>query len=316
MTKSIPPVLYKYRDFSARTVSMLCNDELFYADPSTFNDPLDAKPCVEADCDIPTLEKTVRELVRRRVEAGMQAGAQTLKYQGPKTLAHIDKHSTTAALRRLKDLAYHAMDPEYTDAGPNAHSRLLACAIEQELLLQYDKGILSLAKRYACPLMWSHYGDQHRGLCIGYRVPQAAQSQLHQVKYGGSRYVQASAVAAMLDGDISARAIVDSIVLLRKAQDWRYEKEWRMLGLQGKHDSPLELVEVIFGMRCENTIKHTVARALDRQDRPIKLYEIHEVPGTFQLKRRRLNIDELRASYPRRALSVTEAFEPLTPSDE
>ncbi|WP_206600408.1 DUF2971 domain-containing protein [Chromobacterium sphagni] len=316
MTKPIPSVLYKYRDFSARTVAMLCNDELFYADPSTFNDPLDAKPCVEADCDIPTLEKTVLELVRRRVEAEMQAGAQTLKYKGPKTLAHIDKHSTTAAQRRLQNLAYHATNPEYADAGPNAHARLLADEIEQELLLQYDKGILSLAKRYACPLMWSHYGDQHRGLCIGYRVPQAAQSQLHQVKYGGSRNVQASTVAAMLSGDTDARAIVDSTVLLRKAQAWRYEKEWRMLGPHGKHDSPLELAEVIFGMRCEDTVKHTIARALDRRDKPIKLYEIHKVPGTFQLKRRRLNVDELGASYPKRALSVAEACEPVTPSSE
>lgn len=302
-----PLVLYKYRDFSARTVAMLCSDEIFYADPSTFNDPLDSRPCIAADCDIPTLEKTVYELIRRRIEAEMLAGAQRVKYKGPKTLAHIEKHSRRAAQQRFETISYYATDPEYTGERTYIYSRFLTEEIEQELLLQYDKGILSLATRNNCPLMWSHYGDQHRGLCIGYSVRYPAQSQLYKVQYGGRRDVQASTVAAMLRGDATARTIVDSTVLLRKAQDWRYEKEWRMFGPKGKHDSPLELVEIIFGVRCENTVKHTIARALDLRARPVKLYEMHEIPGTFCLKRRILNVDALGASYPRRALSAAEA---------
>ena len=86
MTKEVPPVLFKYRQFSPRTLQLLCRDLVFYADPSTFNDPLDTKPCVEADCDVPTLQRTVYELVRRRIEAEMKAGARAVKYRGPRRL--------------------------------------------------------------------------------------------------------------------------------------------------------------------------------------------------------------------------------------
>lgn len=157
--------------------------------------------------------------------------------------------------------------------------------------------------------MWSHYGDQHRGICLGYRIPQAERSRLHPVDYGGERIVLASSVAAMLMGDEKAREAVDGAVLLKKARDWRYEKEWRLLGPRGDADSPLELFEVLFGMRCEGAVKHAIAKALEGRDKEVRLYEVYAKRGTFRLARCRLDVEELSVSYPRRALSITEAFD-------
>ena len=36
-----PNRVYKYRAFSHHTLDMLVEDRLYFADPSTFNDPLD-----------------------------------------------------------------------------------------------------------------------------------------------------------------------------------------------------------------------------------------------------------------------------------
>jgi hypothetical protein len=77
----------------------------------------------------------------------------------------------------------------------------------------------------------------------------------NKVEYGGSRLVQASKVAAMLEGDNMARQAVDTAVLLRKAASWRYEREWRLVGQRGLQNSPLELEEVIFGIRSESAVK-------------------------------------------------------------
>ena len=52
--------------------------------------------------------------------------------------------------------------------------------------------------------MWSHYGDEHRGLCIGYSIPDRAKVALHQVKYGGACLIATSRIAAMLGGDKKA----------------------------------------------------------------------------------------------------------------
>jgi hypothetical protein len=40
----LPKRLYNYRAFSNLTRDMLVADNLFFADPSTFNDPLDTNP--------------------------------------------------------------------------------------------------------------------------------------------------------------------------------------------------------------------------------------------------------------------------------
>ena len=90
------------------------------------------------------------------------------------------------------------------------------CRYLEELLRRYDKGVFSLAQRVTCPFMWSHYGGQHRGLCFGYSIPAEASADSQKIRYGGSRLVQASDVAAMLDGDDDARNRVDEAVLLKK----------------------------------------------------------------------------------------------------
>jgi hypothetical protein len=88
-------------------------------------------------------------------------------------------------------------------------------------------------------------------------VPAEIGEDLHKVKYGGSRLVPTSKVIAMLNGDGDARREVDEAILLRKAASWRYEREWRLIGQRGLQDSPLELEEVIFGMRCKESVKLT-----------------------------------------------------------
>jgi len=116
----------------------------------------------------------------------------------------------------------------------------------------------------------------------------------------------------MLDGDKNARRQVDEAVLLRKAASWRYEKEWRLIGLRGLRDSPLELEEVIFGMRCKDSVKYAVVSALDGRRRGVHFYEMREERGTFNLKKCPLDDGEMRAYFPRRSRDIHEEFDSVT----
>lgn len=305
-TAKAPARLYKYRSFSNLTLEMLVGDTLYFADPISFNDPLDTKPTLDADVDASALESMLSRLVEQRAEAEMSAAAKTIRYRGPKTIEHISRHSRREATQMIERIRYDATNPEYEIANPERF--LLGHYVESELLQRYDRGVLSLAERANCPLMWSHYGDQHRGLCIGYSIPDDVRPDLHKISYGGSRLVQASAVGRMLDGDSAARAEVDEAVLLRKAAEWRYEKEWRLIGPRGLHDSLLELEEIVFGMRCTSAVKYAVTKALEARHRPVRFFEIREQSGRFTIAKRVLDIDELASSYPRRARSVHEVF--------
>lgn len=305
----MPRRLYKYRGFSNLTLESLVADQVWYANPSTFNDPLDTQPTLNADLDVQQLEKALSRLVENRVRAEMSAAVRTIRYTGPKTLDHIALQSRRRAEQVIADIAYNATNPDYEFDDP--HASLLGQCLGDELLRQYDKGIISLASRSTCPLMWSHYADQHNGVCIGYSVPDRAIKDIHRVEYGGSRLVEASDVAKMLDGDEAARRRVDRAVLLRKAGDWRYEREWRMIGPRGLQDSPLELEEVIFGMRCNLAVAYAVVKALEDRARPVKFFQVFPERGTFKLIKSPLDFDELGASLPRRMLSAYEAFDGL-----
>lgn len=305
----MPRRLYKYREFSNRTLSMLIDDIVYFADPTTFNDPLDTKPALAADIDNPALQAILARLIEGRTIAEMSAAAKTIRYRGPKTHDHIARHGRKAAEHALADLRYNATDPEYEIEDPERF--LLGYYVQEELLRRYDKGVFSLAARATCPLMWSHYGDQHRGLCIGYSVPPAAASDVRKMRYGGSRLVQASAVAAMLGGDDTARRRVDDDVLLRKAKPWAYEREWRLIGSRGEQNSPLELEEIVFGIRCAPAVKYGVVQALAQRTRAVRFFEIREQRDSFVLARHRVDISELASSRPRRCRDLGGVFDAI-----
>jgi hypothetical protein len=307
-----PARLYKYRAFDARSIELLVDDKVYYANPADFNDPLDTSPSLDPDLDLDDLGELLEQLATRRVSAEMRAAAASLKYRGPKTMDHIGRHTQREVEKLLQEVAYQATNPEYEEDVPGqAEVRLLSHHIESELLRQYDKGVLSLGARWDCPLMWSHYGDQHHGLAMGYSVPTRASVVVNKVHYGGSRLVKASDVRSMLAGDAAARARVDRDVLLRKAKDWSYEEEWRLLGTRGAADSPLELEEVVFGVRCLPAVRHAVVKALEGRGREVAFFQMQRVSGSFELQRVQLDFEEPE-DRPRRALSLGEEFEHLT----
>ena len=244
-------------------------------------------------------------LIRRRLTSEMERAAKTIHYNGPKTVAQIQRLGNSRVQRTLSDIAYSATNPDYLDQA-GAKEWLLISALQKELMLQYEGGIFSLAERVNCPLMWSHYGDQHKGLCIGYAPVDGWTANLHKVAYGGDRRIPVSAIRRMAEGDAGAKRLVDSAVLLRKARDWRYEREWRLVGQQGLQDSPFELKDVTFGFRCSPEVKWVVVAALANRSQPVRFYEIREEHGTFLLRRERLDVDELGVNYPRRARDLVD----------
>lgn len=297
-----PDRVYKYRAFSHHTLDMLVEDRLYFADPRTFNDPLDTKPRLDPDIDNSALERVLELLVVQRLDAEMEAAAKTIRSKGPKTLEHIARQSQRAFKRLLEDLRYHATNPEITVADPL--KLLLAAEVEAELLRRYDKGIVALGERADCPLMWSHYGDQHKGICIGYSIP--ADAAVHRVRYDAEPLVRASLVEAMLKGEPGAQGQVDEAVLLRKAPAWKYESEWRLIGDRGAQDNPLELTEVVFGLRCPIAVQFAVFRALEKRRQRPEFSTIYRRAGTFDLVITTLDPDELFISLPRRSRDVFE----------
>ena len=119
---------------------------------------------------------------------------------------------------------------------------------------------------------------------------------------------------ALLGKEPEAQALLDRDVLLRKAPSWRYEREWRLLSERGVQASCLELVDLTFGLRCPDALKHVFISALTPKRANVKFFEMYEIHGRFKLKRKAVDTAELNVYFPRIAESGEEMFGPVSPA--
>ena len=107
-------------------------------------------------------------------------------------------------------------------------------------------GIVSLTETPRNLLMWSHYADQHKGICIGYKsdfLEERSQLDPHlpssykilKVNYDNCRYDQFTDIFSTKNINELRRDIVLKS-LLTKGDDWMYEKEHRAIIPMKFHD--------------------------------------------------------------------------------
>ncbi|EPS3433236.1 TPA: DUF2971 domain-containing protein [Vibrio alginolyticus] len=303
-----PSKVYRYQKFSELSLEALCRDQLYFSDPRAFNDPLDCQPCVESDSDREELRLIFAKLLRKRVESETLASLKKVNLVGTNAEQHAKSVAEQHVTNELNDISYHATNPDYETSVDEAECRLLTYAIENELLKQYDRGICCFSSSEINPLLWSHYGDQHHGICVGYDLNRTPKPNLHKVIYGGNRIIHTSSIAkAIVDEKADYQAALDRDVLLRKAQPWSYEEEWRLLGKRGIQDSTLALKDITFGLRCSLGVKHAVISALKGRVDGIDFYEIYQKRGSFELKKQPIDYEYLHG-LPRTAKSGQEIF--------
>lgn len=272
---STPARLYKYRSFSVLSLRMITEAEVFYAQPKTFNDPLDCNPSFEADIGRLELEKTLYRLLRARMS----------KEDAWKEIDYNRYMST--------EYGDYRTEPE-VDEGLK---RNVAYQIEREINRQLGvQGVLSFSQTWRSGLMWSHYADEHRGFCIEYDTTDMAHPNLAPVSYRAPRAIKASDLYAWkLEKDDAAKKRVLDTYFYSKSPEWRYEKEWRDItpdhGLKGVE---YRMSAIHFGMRCDRSVMSSIVKLLDNND-DIDLYAVYPRKTTFRLTRELVDRDEVAA---------------------
>lgn len=299
MKQNIPSRLYKYKKFGVDSLDLLVSDRLYFADPITFNDPLDCNPSVFNDIDdVGLLNEILHKLVKDNHQKELEEAAVKIKYRGPKTLEKIETLGESEAQRLINSIA------EDVDFFGDNLDESTCYHIKRYLLKNYSVGVLSLARKFNCPLMWSHYADQHKGLCIGYDVSVNESIDIYPVDYKGKRFIRTQQVYDMLFNSCenirsAAKKDIEKVILLNKSHSWKYENEYRVISKKGLQDSRFRLSDVTFGLRFNESAKFSVMRALQSRQGEIDFYEMSLCKDSFKLKRKLIDLDnmELR-QYP------------------
>lgn len=305
----IPKRLFKYLSFTPRVLQQLCTGDIYYADPSSFNDPLDCRPSVVPDLPIAELKDVLAQLILRRVSKEVSTTMEKLRFKTETIAARGESLAHQIFETLVQNIKYGADHPDVADVNQHITSQLID-AIEFELRKAYDQGVLCLSTRYDSPLMWSHYADQHRGLCVEFDVSKLPPGALRKVVYGTSREIAASSIRSWLREDsLAARKEIEQACLLTKSTEWNYEGEYRMLGRIGLQTSVASMRSITFGLRCDHALQYATIAALGGKSSPLQFFEITSPGSRFELTRTEVSIAETLSGMPR--INIMEDFEPI-----
>jgi hypothetical protein len=156
--------------------------------------------------------------------------------------------------------------------------------------------ILCLTESPDNPVMWTHYGDMHRGIAIRLRDYPEMDSP-----YRMARPVEYVAETPGLVDDeflsdmLSGRASFDVHSLLArlvytKSAGWSYEREWRIYSGNGRQKDAsyedlrfgsFELDAILFGLNTSDEDRLTLTELLRRQYPHAELLQASRRPDTF-----------------------------------
>jgi hypothetical protein len=263
-----PAKLYKYCPFNVFSLRAINEAEIFHASPQQFNDPLDCNPTL--DLDVGTYEAT--QLLRRMLE--------------------LSGGTPDQVERQINTLRYNATEVwEDEPDTPEAEDARLRWSLGRDILSSLRSemasyGVLSLSETYSSVLMWSHYGDHHRGLCLEYDTSLMPMPTLGPVDYKAPRAVRAHDLLRWkLEGSADAEKRVRQTYFHAKSDEWAYEREWRDISQRaGVNTLNFKLSAIHFGLRTDLTVQQTIAKALAR-DRDIELYSMWARDDSFELER-------------------------------
>ncbi|HAT3650427.1 TPA: DUF2971 domain-containing protein [Raoultella ornithinolytica] len=175
---------------------------------------------------------------------------------------------------------------EYAPQERNGYlERCYTEVIQDEVVNAFKKGVLCLSKKFNSPLMWSHYANQHKGLCIEYDMTLVDDELVHEVIYGGSRKILTSEIEQWLDNPDNDSQI-KNVCLLTKSGEWRYESEWRIFGPVGIGNSLPPIKSIIFGFKCPDVTIYAVMKSMLSNNRKLKFWKMSNVGVGFDLKRK------------------------------
>jgi len=137
-------------------------------------------------------------------------------------------------------------------------------------------GVICFCRDWKNPLMWGHYGDKHKGMCLGFDIDDI---HIKKVHYFPSR------MTPEIDMNKKFGGLTEEIVeklMCTKYEGWKYENEVRVLVELKEKDSSglyftdfkdnMELKEIFLGPRSNLKVEQ-VAKHISSYNSEVNVYK-------------------------------------------
>lgn len=256
-----PSKLYRYRDTKKYTERIFSDRALYFAAPGDFNDPF--------DCGFHILVEGAKN------EAVTEAFAWSLiKEQMP----DLSPEDQMEGARQVRERLLATRRAEF--------DRIITNKLSKDT--NERVGICCFTEVKDDILMWTHYSDCHQGICLEFSNTHPPFKNARPVEYS-DEYPKLDLEAIVTREEFRAAAPW----MLRKADHWSYEKEWRVLdfdsGPGAKPFAPESLTGIILGCRIPDDEKAKVCRWIMDWPTNIDLYQAIQSENSFRLQVEKLD---------------------------
>lgn len=192
-------------------------DELLrITQPADLNDPFEFLPAIPTNEDFAEVLKKfyqdkVRDIDKLKIDKKQKSELKNIQLREYKT-----------QIRKLKN-----------NEDENIKSVFLQRSTKN---INSNIGILSLTKRWDSTLMWSHYTNSHKGLCIGFDAKAQFFSHCREKEDKDKIFMPVTYRDERIKVPIEKGVSIANQVIFSKSKDWEYEEEERLIVLL-KHAS-------------------------------------------------------------------------------
>lgn len=284
--KHMPAKIYRYIKATPRNIAAVNNGQIWLGNPNKYNDPYDS--VFTFDCQA-IFAKLLRDSHYNNFNKVIPEYKDFLKENRDGILG--SENPWAEFQERM--LALEPCDErrgEMKFVINTIMNKLTEDIVSRQCdVFRNSLRVCSFSSRNDSLLMWSHYADNHRGLCIEYNMSNYKYSD------NRSRFLYPVIYTNKLM-DITDTQLRDSYNILRytlsalvKADDWKYEREWRLIfahGIipeeqlynMGKPDA------IQMGARVSSEHQREITRIAERQN--IDLYKMALSRDNYQLESR------------------------------
>lgn len=250
-----PLKLYKYKSIAGDAAKwvekMVCEHEAYFAAPSSFNDPFDCAPSFSFEG---TDEQVAADYLR--------------------ISRKFNRHWSDEELRRdAQDLL---ADPERDPRTPTVRARIQAA---HALRIRNEVGVFCVTPHPNNVLMWSHYADSHRGVCLEFDGAGKFMAHAHRVLYLPRR--------EPINPYRDSFEVMMEKALLTKDSRWAYEDEWRLidhkLGPGARAFRPRNLTGIIVGHAARPETLDLMRGWIRARSEPLHLYQACTSDDTYEV---------------------------------
>jgi hypothetical protein len=247
----VPRYLYKYCRINENTLANLSNNQLWFSNPQKFNDPFDCQFSIKSGFT----KKDHENFIDHYIKYGI-----------------LDRAKREFYIRNMI-------------SQPDQIKKIVNRNIEKVII---KLGICCFSERNDDILMWSHYSDNHTGMCMKFDV-------LDDIAFffAGDSSKPTKAVGRLIYqqdySQLNAKQILKEKQIVRvipftKFLDWKHEKEIRIIAPQS---GPIKvnknaLKEIIFGLKIRPRDKNRIIKSIKYND--VKFYDAVKSDTEFKLK--------------------------------